>query len=86
MVQVEWSRRANKQLKAIDSRYQKAIWNKVSQLTAFPDVSLDLKKLEASGKTYRLRVGDFRVIFEIIDGVPTVCMVLEVKRRTSTTY
>ncbi|RSB61540.1 type II toxin-antitoxin system RelE/ParE family toxin [Atlantibacter subterranea] len=86
MVQVEWSKRAVKQLQTIDTRYRKAIWNKVSQLETFPDVSLDLKKLEAPGKFYRLRVGDYRIIFEIIDGVPTVCKIQEVKRRTSQTY
>ncbi|NCF03833.1 MULTISPECIES: type II toxin-antitoxin system RelE/ParE family toxin [unclassified Kosakonia] len=86
MVQVSWSKRALKQLAAIDIRYRKRIKDKVGELTDFPDVTLDLKKLESSGKQYRLRVGDYRIIFELIDGTPRVCEILEVKRRTSTTY
>lgn len=86
MVQVSWSKRALKQLAAIDTRYRKRIKDKVGELTDFPDVTLDLKKLESSGKQYRLRVGDYRIIFELIDGTPQVCEILEVKRRTSTTY
>ncbi|MBT9428933.1 type II toxin-antitoxin system RelE family toxin [Candidatus Symbiopectobacterium endolongispinus] len=85
MVQVSWSKRALKQLGTIDTRYRKRIKDKVGELADFPNVTMDLKKLESSGKQYRLRVGDYRIIFELIDGTPQVCEILEVKRRTSTT-
>ncbi|MBG0749476.1 hypothetical protein Q7O_003437 [Pectobacterium carotovorum subsp. carotovorum PCCS1] len=58
----------------------------MGELSTFPDVNLDLKKLESSGKQYRLRVGDYRIIFELINEIPQVCEILEVKRRTTTTY
>lgn len=86
MLKVSWSKRALKQLGTIDTRYRKRIKEKVGELSTFPDVNLDLKKLESSGKQYRLRVGDYRIIFELINGVPQVCEILEVKRRTMTTY
>ncbi|APS28510.1 type II toxin-antitoxin system RelE/ParE family toxin [Pectobacterium brasiliense] len=86
MIKVSWSKRALKQLGTIDTRYRKRIKEKVGELSTFPDVNLDLKKLESSGKQYRLRVGDYRIIFELINDVPQVCEILEVKRRTTTTY
>ncbi|MEQ9887898.1 type II toxin-antitoxin system RelE family toxin [Pectobacterium zantedeschiae] len=86
MIKVSWSKRALKQLGTIDTRYRKRIKEKVGELSTFPDVNLDLKKLESSGKQYRLRVGDYRIIFELINEVPQVCEILEVKRRTTTTY
>ncbi|MFJ5399445.1 type II toxin-antitoxin system RelE/ParE family toxin [Pectobacterium sp. CHL-2024] len=86
MIKVSWSKRALKQLGTIDTRYRKRIKEKVGELSTFPDVNLDLKKLESSGKQYRLRAGDYRIIFELINDVPQVCEILEVKRRTTTTY
>ncbi|GKV89859.1 MULTISPECIES: type II toxin-antitoxin system RelE family toxin [Pectobacterium] len=86
MTKVSWSKRALKQLGTIDTRYRRRIKDKVGELSTFPDVNLDLKKLESSGKRYRLRVGDYRIIFELINGEPQVCEILEVKRRTTTTY
>ncbi|MEL0580776.1 type II toxin-antitoxin system RelE/ParE family toxin [Pectobacterium punjabense] len=86
MLKVSWSKRALKQLGTIDTRYRKRIKEKVGELSTFPDVNLDLKKLESSGKQYRLRVGDYRIIFELINEIPQVCEILEVKRQTTTTY
>ncbi|GKV95898.1 type II toxin-antitoxin system RelE/ParE family toxin [Pectobacterium aroidearum] len=86
MLKISWSKRALKQLGTIDTRYRKRIKEKVGELSTFPDVNLDLKKLESSGKQYRLRVGDYRIIFELINEIPQVCEILEVKRRTTTTY
>lgn len=86
MVAVTWTKKALKQLSSIDTRYRKAISEKVSQLKTFPAVTLDIKKLQASDNQYRMRVGDYRVIFEITDGEPVICTIQQVKRRTSTTY
>ncbi|EPP1047732.1 type II toxin-antitoxin system RelE family toxin, partial [Yersinia enterocolitica] len=35
---------------------------------------------------YRMRVGNYRIIFQIIEGTPVICTIQEVKRRTTTTY
>ncbi|EQB6911368.1 type II toxin-antitoxin system RelE family toxin, partial [Cronobacter sakazakii] len=43
-------------------------------------------KLACRQARYRLRVGDYRVIFERRQGVPVICLIMEVKRRTTTTY
>ncbi|MCW0345931.1 hypothetical protein NB703_004024 [Pantoea ananatis] len=86
MVKVIWSKRASKHLLKIDRRYQNTIYQKVGELVAFPLVALDIKKLQASDNQYRLRVGDYRVLFELIYGEPVVLEIKEVARRTSSTY
>ncbi|MEI7340798.1 type II toxin-antitoxin system RelE/ParE family toxin [Pectobacterium brasiliense] len=86
MVKVIWTRKALKQRSAIDRRYQDTISEKVAELENFPAVKLDITTLKGEAGKFRLRVGDYRVIFEIIKGEPVVCEVQAVKRRTSTTY
>lgn len=86
MVKVEWSKKAIKQLRSIDTRYRKPISDKVNKLVTFPSVELDIKKLHDQDNQYRLRVGDYRVIFKITEGKPVICTIREVKRRTSQTY
>ncbi|OKP01609.1 type II toxin-antitoxin system RelE family toxin [Xenorhabdus eapokensis] len=86
MVKVIWSKAATKQLIRIDTRYQKAIKNKVGLLTGFPLVDLDIKKLEGTKAKYRLRVGDYRILFELSGNEPKILEVHEVKRRQTNTY
>ncbi|WP_044470472.1 type II toxin-antitoxin system RelE family toxin [Mannheimia massilioguelmaensis] len=86
MNQIYWTKKALKQLLAIDQRYVTAIRNKVNELKEFPNVTLDLKKMKSENNQYRLRVGDYRILFEIIHGEPTIINIQMVKRRTSTTY
>ncbi|MDE1476320.1 type II toxin-antitoxin system RelE/ParE family toxin [Xenorhabdus bovienii] len=86
MVKVIWSKAATKQLIRIDTRYQKAIKNKVSLLTGFPLVDLDIKKLTGTEVRYRLRVGDYRILFELSGKEPKILEVQEVKRRQTNTY
>ena len=63
------------------------IFDKVSELEDFPDVQLDLKKMQGSkDKEYRVRVGVYRVLFTVIDGKPTIIRIDEVMRRQSNTY
>lgn len=53
---------ARKQLLSIDTRYRKAISEKVNQLETFPVVTLDIKKLHSVDNQYKLRVGGYRII------------------------
>lgn len=86
MVEIVWTSKAFKQLSRIDTRYRKLIKRKVDELEGFPKVDADIKKLHGKNARYRLRVGDYRILFEIIDGEPRVLEIGEVLRRTSTTY
>ncbi|TDB56158.1 type II toxin-antitoxin system RelE family toxin [Photorhabdus luminescens] len=86
MVKVIWSKAAIKQLTRIDTRYQKTIKQKVSSLTDFPLVGLDIRKLSGFNNRYRLRVGDYRVLFELLDGEPNILEIQEIRRRQTKTY
>lgn len=87
MPKVEWSKKAKKQLSRIDNRYREMIFDKVGELENFPDVQLDLKKIQGSkDKEYRVRVGVYRVLFTVIDGKPIIIRIDEVMRRQTNTY
>lgn len=87
MPKIEWSKAARKQLSRIDSRYRETLFDTVSELENFPDVQMDLKKIQGSKvKEYRVRVGVYRVLFHVIDGNPVIIRIEEVTRRQSKTY
>ncbi|ECG8512468.1 type II toxin-antitoxin system RelE/ParE family toxin [Salmonella enterica] len=86
MVEITWSRTALKQLQRIDARYRKSIKDKVAELKGFPLVALDFKKLSGSENRFRLRVGTYRVIFDVEDGEPKILEIKEIKRRSTNTY
>lgn len=82
--EIEWSQKAAKEFGKIDNRYKKGILDKIDQLVQFPDVCLDIKHLRKS--EYRFRHGEYRVLFEWIDGVPKIIKIQAVKRRNNRTY
>ncbi|AUJ91789.1 MULTISPECIES: type II toxin-antitoxin system RelE family toxin [Escherichia] len=86
MIEVRWTRTALKQLLRVDTRYRQAIKDKVGALKDFPLVAMDFKKLSGSDNRFRLRVGVYRVIFDVEDGDPVVLDIKEIKRRSTTTY
>ncbi|AYN29881.1 type II toxin-antitoxin system RelE/ParE family toxin [Buttiauxella sp. 3AFRM03] len=86
MPKVIWTRYALRQRDKIDSRYQKAISEKVNELKNWPDVHLDSTKLKGSDSHFRVRVGKYRIIFEVQKGEPVVIEIQEVLRRTDQTY
>ena len=86
MNKIEWTRRALKQIISIDQRYVHNIRNKVNELSVFPDVSLDIKKISGQSNQFRLRVGIYRILFEVINEDPVIISIQAIRRRTSTTY
>lgn len=81
---VEWEHKARREIQKIDQRYRQAISKKVKQLANFPDVQLDIKHLD--GSEYRLRHGDYRIFFKVINGIPKIIKIQRIKRRNSRTY
>ncbi len=74
---IVFSRDAQKDLDRLDLVISSRINEKISLLTQAPD-NLDIKKLAGQLKTrYRLRCGDYRVIFDVCDEkiVITIIMV-----------
>ena len=83
--------KSNAPIFKIDRRYRAAIEAKVAMLKdfPFPDGFLFRRKADVkhlSGKQYRIRHGDYRIFFEVIDGEPKIINIMQVKRRTTTTY
>ncbi len=71
---------AKKDLKKIDRSISKIIEKKIEQLTLHSD-RLDIKKLVGfKDPTYRLRINDYRVIYEIKND-EIVILVIAIKHR-----
>jgi mRNA interferase RelE/StbE len=72
LYQIELTRSAARSLKRIEARQRDAIRAKLDEFAQDPRAQrLDIRKLEGR-PGYRLRVGDWRVIYEIEDVVRIV--------------
>lgn len=65
--QVEFSKRAAKQFKALSLEIQLRLRPKIDALADEPRPS-GVVKLTGEGNLYRIRVGDYRVLYQIEDG------------------
>lgn len=85
-MKIVWSKTANKQFSKIDNRYKNRIKSRLEKMNDKASPISDIKKLSFPENHYRLRLGDYRVIYTF--GVPPddTCYVVAVKRRTTTTY
>lgn len=64
MFKIEYTREALKTLRALPRNLQAGIVGKIEQLAANPFEAINVKKL-VGRDGYRLRVGDWRVIYEV---------------------
>ena len=84
MYHVEWRPKAYRQLRKIDDGgTQRRIYDAVGALANWPCCS-GVKALRGRGD-YRLRVGRWRVIFEVLRSV-RIISIEEVKKRNERTY
>jgi mRNA interferase RelE/StbE len=60
---IEIARRARKDLKKLDAKTADRILVKIAEMES--DLSGDVKRLTDFEPEYRLRVGDFRVLFDV---------------------
>ena len=74
-MQVRLRKSAVKDLKKLDSRNRQRINSKLKILSAFPDVP-NIKKLTNFEPVYRMRVGDYRVLFDIVESDVEIARVL----------
>lgn len=88
MAIVVWRKKALKQLTKIDTRYQSTIVDKVGLLSTFPTwpENFDVKKLQGSENNYRLRIGNYRVLFLVLDDEPIVISIESIAKRDEQTY
>ena len=65
MLDVTYSNQAQKFLKSIDNDLLKRIFSKIEELRATPVIH-DTKSIHGYGeKLFRVRVGDYRILYEI---------------------
>ncbi len=69
---------AIKDLKKIDNAQKKRLHQKILELENFPDVS-NWKQLTNFEPAYRLRVGDYRILFDIVGDTIEIGRVLHRK-------
>lgn len=62
---VEWKQSAVKELRSLDKSVIQKIITTVDKLSENP-FEEGVKKLVGSNQTYRKRVGDYRIIFEVV--------------------
>ncbi|RKE35280.1 mRNA-degrading endonuclease RelE of RelBE toxin-antitoxin system [Paraburkholderia sp. BL23I1N1] len=84
MNKINWTQKAAKQLRKLDSQHQVQIRNGVATLSAMPDCQ-NVKALTNHEYEYRLRVGNYRVLFNW-DGAIKVVEIEEVRKRDERTY
>jgi mRNA-degrading endonuclease RelE of RelBE toxin-antitoxin system len=82
---INWTKKARKQLRPIPRRDVERIIDAVESLVKWPDVA-SVKSL-SDRNDYRLRVGNYRVLFTVTpSGEVTVILIEEVRKRDEHTY
>ena len=78
---IVWKKSAEKDLKSIAAPYVRNIEEKIEKIIQ-GDPSLDILKLQGyfNVPTYRLRVGDYRVIFEVYEH-KIIILIVGIKHR-----
>jgi len=84
MYAINWANKAKKQLRKIDQKDQVTILRAVKELEDFPKTK-NVVALSKHEYGYRLRVGNYRVLFDA-DAKIKIINVCQVKKRDSQTY
>ena len=63
---IEWRKSALRELKRLDRQVVPRIVTAVESLATDP-LPVGVRKLQGGQRTYRLRVGDYRVIYELLE-------------------
>ena len=77
---VDFSKVARKQFNKLPSDVQERIETKINNLAIEPRPN-GVKKIQGEENSYRIRVGDYRVVYEIFDDILLVT-VIRVKHRS----
>ena len=74
-MRIELRRSAVNDLKLLPKSTKEVINSKIAELANFPDVN-NIKKLTNFEPAYRLRVGSYRVLFDVLDDKVVIGRVL----------
>ena len=77
-MKIEIRKSAIKDLKNISEPFKTKIHNKVLELKKFPDLQ-NIKKLTNFEPAYRLRIGDYRVLFDVEENIIIIGRILHRK-------
>ncbi|CAN5751760.1 type II toxin-antitoxin system RelE/ParE family toxin [soil metagenome] len=82
---INWQRKAIKQLRKLQPSARTAILNAVDSELVDLSAARNVKKLVNHEYGYRLRAGDYRVVFDY-DGSVRIVSIEEVRKRDEQTY
>ena len=85
MNKLNYTKKATKQLRRITGVHVDRIVEAINALIDFPEVYKDVKALNNHDYGYRMRVGDYRVLFNF-DNEAKIITIEEVKKRDERTY
>lgn len=86
MNEINWTPKASRQLMKFDQPARVAIRDAVGEkLAVFPACS-GVKALTGHAYGYRLRVGNYRVLFDFEGGAACIVNIEEVRKRDERTY
>ena len=74
-MKIELRKSAIKDLKSISEPYKTKLHNKILELQKFPNLQ-NIKKLTNFEPAYRLRVGNYRILFDVTDDTIIIGRVL----------
>jgi mRNA interferase RelE/StbE len=79
---IVWTKTATRDLRRLSHDARRRVFAKVAQCAADPAaLAANVKALRGSDR-FRLRVGDYRVIYRIEDDTVTIMVVLTVRHRS----
>jgi len=67
MYTVRFSKKAEKSFKKIDPVMRKRVYSKMKNLEINPKSGPNIKTMQGFVNRFRYRIGDFRIVYEIID-------------------
>lgn len=77
---ISWHKKAKKQFDDLEKSTQDKIVNKIDLLTSTSE-QLDIKKLQGYSDLYRIRIGDYRVIFKVLSPSKIIVIAFIAHRR-----
>ena len=86
MNEIFWQAKALKQLRKIDAQHNAMIRRAVNAELVDLAAARNVKPLTNHKYGYRLRVGDYRVLFDFEGGAACIVSIEEVRKRDERTY
>jgi mRNA interferase RelE/StbE len=81
MIAIEYKKNALRALRKADQKTRERLMAKIWQLADDPDsLANNIKRLKSKNESFRLRVGNWRIIYEFRDN-RLVLLIIDVKQR-----